>query len=194
MAQGAGVRRAPALAAAVLLVVAGAAGCSDASDDGQPAPSGVTSSAGTHSPGTNGRGTPGSGTTTGAPGSPGGSAPADPAAARRQIEQNWQKFFDPKLSNSQKAAYLENGADLAPLLAAFNEDRRGQQVAAKVTGVRFTASNEADVTYTLTLKGATALPDAKGVSVLQDKVWKVSVKTLCALVAMSGDGVKAPGC
>ncbi|KEF21822.1 hypothetical protein DF18_00270 [Streptomyces rimosus] len=179
--RGGTARRVPALVAAVLLVAAGTAGCGDAEDGGQPAPSGAS-----------GSGNAGTGTATaGSPSS--GSAPADPAAAEREIKENWQKFFDPNLSNAEKAKYLQNGEQLRLLLEAFNGDQRGRQVGAQVSAVRFTSATEADVTYSLTLKKATALPNAKGVSVYQDKVWKVSLKTLCALVGMSGNA-SAPGC
>ncbi|MEN2418236.1 hypothetical protein AABB02_09030 [Streptomyces rimosus] len=179
--RGGTARRVPALVAAVLLVAAGTAGCGDADDGGQPAPSGATS----------GSENPRTGTITA--GTPSGSAPADPAAAEREIKENWQKFFDPNLSNAEKAKYLQNGEQLRLLLEAFNGDQRGRQVGAQVSAVRFTSATEADVTYSLTLKKATALPNAKGVSVYQDKVWKVSLKTLCALVGMSGNA-SAPGC
>ncbi|MFH8597642.1 hypothetical protein [Streptomyces rimosus] len=179
--RGGTARRVPALVAAVLLVAAGTAGCGDADDGGQPAPSGAS-----------GSGNAGTGTTTAGTPSSGG-APADPAAAEREIKENWQKFFDPNLSNAEKAKYLQNGEQLRLLLEAFNGDQRGRQVGAQVSAVRFTSATEADVTYSLTLKKATALPNAKGVSVYQDKVWKVSLKTLCALVGMSGNA-SAPGC
>ncbi|WP_050502337.1 hypothetical protein [Streptomyces monomycini] len=184
--RGGRARRAPALvAAAVLLMTAGAAGCSDAEDGGQRAPSGASSAPedGSGSTGTPATGTPPSS----------GDAPADPAAAEQEIKENWQKFFDPKLSNAEKAKYLQNGEELQLLLEAFNGDQRGKQVAARVSDVRFTSATAADVTYSLTLKGATALPNAKGASVYQDKVWKVALKTLCALVSMSGNA-DAPGC
>ncbi|MET9765025.1 hypothetical protein ABZ016_39150 [Streptomyces sp. NPDC006372] len=122
------------------------------------------------------------------------SAPADRAAAESQIKQNWQKFFDPNTSTEDKLAVLENGERMAPVLKAFSGDARGGQVEAKVTKVQFTSATEADVTYTLTLKGATALPNASGTSVEQDGTWKVSVKTLCSLVQMSGNGSPVPGC
>ncbi|MFI2239732.1 hypothetical protein [Streptomyces chrestomyceticus] len=182
--RGGRARRAPALvAAAVLLVTAGAAGCSDAEDGGQRAPSGASSAPEQPSTATATAGSPSSS----------GDAPADPAAAEREIKENWQKFFDPKLSNTEKAKYLQNGEELQLLLEAFNGDQRGRQVAAQVSAVRFTSATTADVTYSLTLKGATALPNAKGASVYQDKVWKVALKTLCALVGMSGNA-DAPGC
>ncbi|WP_030671499.1 hypothetical protein [Streptomyces rimosus] len=174
--RGGSARRVPALVAAVLLVATGTAGCGDADDGGQPAPSGAASGSGQSRTGT-----------------PTGNAPADPAAAEREIKENWRKFFDPNSSNAEKAKYLQNGEQLQLLLEAFNGDQRGRQVGAQVSAVRFTSATEADVTYSLTLKKATALPNAKGVSVYQDKVWKVSLKTLCALVGMSGNA-SAPGC
>ncbi|MET8677488.1 hypothetical protein ABZW18_07840 [Streptomyces sp. NPDC004647] len=164
-------RRAGAVAwaaAGVLFVGAAAAGCGD--DGGgteKPSPTTTTTRA---------------------------DQPADPAAAEKQVKQNWEKFFDPSVPNDEKTKLLENGDQLGPLLQAFNGDARARQVAAKVTKVSFTSATSADVTYTLTLRGATALPNASGTSVEQNKVWKVSVKALCALVQMSGNDVKAPGC
>jgi hypothetical protein len=122
------------------------------------------------------------------------SAPADRAAAEAEIRQNWQKFFDPKTSTEDKQAVLENGDRMGPVLQAFSGDERGGQVQAKVTKVEFTSATGADVTYTLTLKGATALPDASGSAVEQDGTWKLSAKTLCALVQLSGNASPIPGC
>ncbi|GLW46247.1 hypothetical protein Stsp02_19090 [Streptomyces sp. NBRC 14336] len=123
-------------------------------------------------------------------------APADAAAAEQEIKQNWQRFFDPKTSMADKQTVLENGEQMAPVLQAFSGDERGGQVGAQVTEIAFTSPSEADVTYTLTLNGATALPDASGTAVEQDGTWKVSAKTLCALVQLSGNGSASPvpGC
>ncbi|MFF3449837.1 hypothetical protein ACFYXJ_22195 [Streptomyces sp. NPDC002667] len=127
---------------------------------------------------------------------PSATAPADPAAARTEIKQNWEKFFDPAVSAKEKQAVLENGDRMAPVLQGFNGDQRGQQVKATVNKVEFTSPTEATVTYTLTLKGATALPNASGTAVEQNGTWKVSVNTLCALVQLSGNGSSSPvpGC
>jgi hypothetical protein len=124
------------------------------------------------------------------------SGPADAAAARREIETNWERFFDPKTSTKDKQAVLENGERMGPVLQAFSGDQRGGQVQAKVTKVAFTEPTAADVTYTLMLNGATALPDASGTAVEQDGTWKVSVNTLCALVQLSGNATASalPGC
>ncbi|MFI2433992.1 hypothetical protein [Streptomyces sp. NPDC018693] len=123
-------------------------------------------------------------------------APADRAAAERDVRQNWEKFFDPKTSVEDKQDVLENGDQMAPVLRAFSGDERGGQSQAEVTKVEFTSPTEATVTYDLLVAGATALPDASGKAVQQDGTWKVSVSTLCALVALSGNGspTALPGC
>ncbi|MBK6011129.1 hypothetical protein [Streptomyces sp. MBT53] len=161
-------------AAALILVLGSAlAACSDDSGGGSSAPPP----------------TPSVEQTTSAP----ATAPADPAAATTQIKANWKKFFDPASSTKDKQAVLENGDKMGPVLKAFNGDKRGGQVQAEVTKVVFTKTDKATVTYTLTLNGATALPDASGTSVEQGGTWKVSVNTLCALVALSGDASSSPG-
>jgi len=167
-------RRAAALAAASVLAL-GLAACGDDSGGGNestpPAPSVETTTA-----------------------QPSPTTPADTAAAEKQIRTNWQKFFDPAVPLDDKAALLENGDKLRPLLESFSNDPRGGQVQAVVDKVEFTSPTGADVTYALTLKGATVLPGATGTAVLQDDTWKVSLKTLCGLVGMDGNATPAPGC
>ncbi|GAB2749755.1 hypothetical protein [Streptomyces bullii] len=122
--------------------------------------------------------------------------PPNAAEAEQEIKRNWQKFFDPKTPLNEKQTVLENGERMAPVLQAFSGDERGGQVGAKVTKVEFTSPTDANVTYDLTLRGATVLPNASGTAVEQDGTWKVSAKTLCALVQMSGNGsaTAVPGC
>nr|WP_203615452.1 hypothetical protein [Streptomyces sp. SID13726] len=127
---------------------------------------------------------------------PSSSGPADAAAARREVKANWEKFFDPKTSTEDKQAVLENGDRMGPVLQAFGGDQRGGQVQANVTEVEFTGPTAANVTYTLMLNGATALPGASGTAVEEGGTWKVSVNTLCALVQLSGNATASalPGC
>ncbi|MCX4668290.1 hypothetical protein OG453_16690 [Streptomyces sp. NBC_01381] len=171
-------RSAALAAAAVLLIVPAAVACGDDSGGGgestPPKPSAEKS--------------------TQQPPSDDATAPADPAAAEKQVKENWEKFFDPATSMKDKEALLENGTKMRAVLESFSGDERGEQVGAEVNKVEFTSATEADVTYALTLKGATALPDASGTSVNQDDTWKVSVKTLCALVKLSGNESPGPGC
>ncbi|MEV2233534.1 hypothetical protein AB0H69_33845 [Streptomyces phaeochromogenes] len=126
--------------------------------------------------------------------SPSVSAPDDPAAAEKEIKENWKKFFAPDVPLKDKQAVLENGDNMAQVLESFGGDERGGQVEATVDQVEFTAPTAANVTYTLTLKGATVMPNAAGTAVEQDGTWKVSVKTLCGLVGLSGNASPGPGC
>jgi len=127
---------------------------------------------------------------------PAGTATADQKKAEAEVRANWEKFFDPETPVEEKKKLLQNGELLGPVLEAFSGDNRVGQVQAKVTDVTFTSPTEADVKFTVTLRGATALPDASGVAVEDDGTWKVSVKSLCALVRLSGDGSPPdiPGC
>ncbi|WP_405878808.1 hypothetical protein OG762_09325 [Streptomyces sp. NBC_01136] len=164
-------------AVAVLVLAAALTACSDSTGGGSstpvPTPSVEQSSS--------------------APPSPTG--PADPAAAEKQVKQNWEKFFSPSVPVKDKLNYLENGDRMTAVVQGFSGDKRGRQVAAQVQKVVFTSPTEAEVTYALTLKGATALPNAAGTAVDQGGTWKVSDSTLCALVALSGDGSTTPaGC
>ncbi|WP_406057088.1 hypothetical protein OG462_11710 [Streptomyces sp. NBC_01077] len=160
-------RLAALAAAAVLVLTPAVAGCSD---DGQ----------GRYD-----------GTETSAP-STGADEPDDPAAARAEITENWTAFFDPKTPAAERVKLLENGERMQEVLGAFGGDKNAAMTSAKVTGVEFTSATEADVTYDLLVGGAPVLPDAQGTSVLQNDTWKVTVKTLCGLVQLSG--VTVPGC
>ncbi|MFJ9579908.1 hypothetical protein ACIRQF_26425 [Streptomyces sp. NPDC101191] len=161
-------RRAATLAAAAVLVLTPAvASCSDDGGDS----SGRTSSS--------------------APPAP-TDQPADPAAAKAQIARNWKAFFDPKTPAAERVKLLENGDQLASVLAAFAGDKNAALTSAQVKGIAFTSPTNANVTYDLLVGGNPALPGAKGTSVLQDGTWKVSVTTLCGLVQLSGATV--PGC
>ncbi|MFF1509348.1 hypothetical protein [Streptomyces sp. NPDC058326] len=123
---------------------------------------------------------------------PGADEPDDPAAAEAEITRNWTAFFDPKTPEAEKVGLLEDGERMRGVLGAFAGDKNAAMTSAKVTGVEFTSATGANVTYDLLVGGNPALPGAQGTSVLQDDTWKVSVKTLCGLVELSG--VTVQGC
>ncbi|WP_367040406.1 hypothetical protein [Streptomyces sp. Je 1-332] len=179
------VRSAALAAAAVLLLAPAAVACGDDSggggDSDPPEPSVEKSSQDASSQDASSE-------------APAQDAPADPAAAEKEVKENFEKFFDPAVPVKDKEAVLENGPKMRAVLKSFSGDERGKQVSADVNKVEFSSATEADVTYALTLKGATALPDASGTSVNQDDTWKVSVRTLCALVKLSGNESPGPGC
>ncbi|MEV7525666.1 hypothetical protein [Streptomyces sp. NPDC091371] len=163
-------------AAAVLLVVPALAGCSSESGS---------------DPGATGTGTA-SPPSAGAPAAPTAGEPADPAAAKAKIEKNWVLFFDPKTSTEQKAEVLEHGSLMEPLLAGLAHLPNADKTSVKVKSITFTSPTEATVTYDLLVDGSPALPDSKGISVLDDGVWKVSMKSLCGLIELSGDAAPPP--
>ncbi|MFD8211585.1 hypothetical protein ACFV2S_35000 [Streptomyces sp. NPDC059695] len=138
-----------------------------------------------------GGGTNGGGTSSSAPPTA-AAAPADPVAAKAEITRNWTAFFDPRTPVAEKVRLLENGERLKPVLGAFASDKNAAMTSAKVTGIEFTSATGADVTYDLLVGGTPALTGSRGTSILQNDTWKVSVKTLCGLVELSG--VTVPGC
>ncbi|MFG3499402.1 hypothetical protein [Streptomyces sp. NPDC047928] len=170
--------RTAALAVAAVLVLVPLAGCGDGDGNGDTEP--------TSSPLPTATGTPAPTMTA--------NAPADQAEAREEIEENWATFFDPQASIDDKAEVLENGEQLRPVLTAFSQDPNAAKTSVKIKDVAFTSADKADVTYDLLVGGTPALPDSKGTSVLQDDTWKVSQKTLCALVKLSGNATPMPGC
>ncbi|MEU9255801.1 hypothetical protein AB0D66_28635 [Streptomyces sp. NPDC048270] len=160
-------------AAAVLAAVPALVGCSSDADRGS---SGTTTSAGV----------PAAPHAAVAAAAPAVDGPADPAAAKAEIEKNWAAFFDSKVSVEEKAKVLENGELLEPLLSGFAGNTDAAVSSAEVTDVAFTAPTEAQVTYDLLLGGVPVMPETEGTAVLDDGVWKVSAKTLCALIELSG--------
>ncbi|WP_327413116.1 hypothetical protein [Streptomyces sp. NBC_01233] len=167
-------RAAACAAAAVLLAVPAVAGWSPASGPGE-------------------RGSPGPPAAVAAA-VPAVDGPADPEAAKAQIEKNWATFFDPETSVKEKAELLQHGETLAVLLGLFGADANAPETSVEITDITFTSPTEAKVTYDLMVSGIPALEDGKGVAVLDDGVWKVSLKSLCGLIELSGHDAPAPPC
>jgi hypothetical protein len=117
----------------------------------------------------------------------------DGAAVKAQITANWERFFLPSTSISDRAALLENGVTLQAALEQRAKDPLQQQASARVKNIDLDAPGRATVTYDVSLNGEVALPDAQGVAVLQDGVWKVSAESFCALISL-GATQPIPGC
>ncbi|MFI5527667.1 hypothetical protein ACIA8O_03820 [Kitasatospora sp. NPDC051853] len=175
-----GTRTAALLLAALLAAGAGLTACGDDTDKTTPPGKGETTTS-----------APATGATTTATGA--ATAPADEAAARAQVKQNFEKFFSPSTDLTAKAALLQNGEQMLPVLQGFAQDPRVGQVQAAVDKVAFTSPTAADVTYALSLQGTVVAPDAAGKAVLENGTWKVSTATLCGLLAQSG-ATAVPGC
>ncbi|MCG6495834.1 hypothetical protein [Kitasatospora sp. A2-31] len=185
--QGAPVRRWAGVLLALLLVGAAAAcGSSGSGSSASPSPTLPTAATGSPTGSAGGTGSPTAGAT----------APADVAAAKSQVTANWEKFFDPNTSIPDKAALLQNGEELLPVLQGFSQDPRVGQVKARVTDVSFNSATEATVTYELSLQGTVVEPSATGQAVLENGTWKVSRASLCGLLTQAGGatGTPIPGC
>ena len=117
-----------------------------------------------------------------------GGGPSDERAARAEVVANWQKVFSPRTSPRERTRLLQDGGKLQLLVQALAHDPRAANAGAKVSRVTFTSPTAADVTYTVLLKGRPVVRDAKGTSVLEGGTWKVSVTTVCALVAKGTSG------
>jgi hypothetical protein len=103
------------------------------------------------------------------------------------------RFFSPSASLQQREAVLEDGAKYEQALIQRSKDPRQATAHAKVKSVELTAPNRATVTYDVYLGDTVALPDAQGVAVLQDGVWKVSGESFCALMTLASPD-PVPGC
>ncbi|WP_221510847.1 hypothetical protein [Streptomyces sp. 3211] len=117
---------------------------------------------------------------------PAADGPADPEAAKAQVEKNWTAFFDPKTPTEKKAELLEHGDMLEPVLEGFSAGAEAAKTSVKVTDVTFTSPTEGTVTYDLSVGDTMELPDSKGAVVLEDGVWKVSIQTVCQLIEAGG--------
>ncbi|MFG2994416.1 hypothetical protein ACGFZK_34830 [Streptomyces sp. NPDC048257] len=117
---------------------------------------------------------------------PAADGPADPEAAKAQVEKNWTAFFDPKTPTEEKAKLLQHGDMLELLLDGFSAGAEAAKTSVKVTDVTFSSPTEGTVTYDLSVGDETELPGSKGAVVLEDGVWKVSIKTVCDLIEAGG--------
>jgi hypothetical protein len=64
----------------------------------------------------------------------------------------------------------------------------GNSASAKVASVKLTSPKQATVTYTVYLGKTAALPNAKGVAVLENGAWKVSDASFCQLLTLENGG------
>ncbi|MFL6239795.1 MAG: hypothetical protein ACJ735_09950 [Actinomycetes bacterium] len=135
----------------------------------------------------------------GSSGSKNSTPPFDEAAAKATITTNWETFFDPTKPAADKAALVQDAAELQPILTAQAKNPQAKTTKAKVKTVVIDPSHvKATVTYDLVpvAGGAALLPNASGVSVYEGGTWKVSKATFCTLIALgsqsSGQPVPAP--
>ncbi|MYW00997.1 hypothetical protein [Streptomyces sp. SID3343] len=188
-----GIRRAwLALPVAAVLVLAGCSDDKDDSKDSKSSPSASAPAAQTSAPAATTPATSGGATTPG-----GASAPAPGGAALtgedKKVADNWEKLFNAATPTPERVALLENGDKMSGLVDTLAASPVAAQVSAKVKTVKI-SGDKADVTFDVLLAGAPVKEDAPGQAVKQDGNWKVSVTTICGLVALLQQGTAVPGC
>ena len=109
----------------------------------------------------------------------------------KTIETNWTTFFKGTTPAAKKETLLQDGSKFATFLSEQAKSKAALSTSVKVTKVKLTSKTSARVTYTIYLGTTAAEPNASGTAVLQDKVWKVSDTSFCALVSLEGAAPKA---
>jgi hypothetical protein len=113
---------------------------------------------------------------------PASSGTGSSAAAIAEIRTNWEKFFNSSTSNSERLALLQNGSQFSSAIASFSSNPLASAVTSTVSAVTLTSPTQASVTYDLVVAGTTQASGQKGMSVLQDGVWKVGDAAFCGLL------------
>ena len=116
-----------------------------------------------------------------------GEQPADPAAARAEIELAYSVSYDGAKTPEEKARYQEAPTGVTP--EQIDATGFGPQVAgasAKVTDVVFTSPTTATVRYDIAVANwQNQFPGRIGEAVLVDGTWKVARSTICNDISLA---------
>jgi uncharacterized membrane protein len=126
-----------------------------------------------------------------------GGAPKSHASnsnATAQIEANWSAFFNGKTTAAKKISVLQNGSQFATYIRSQENTPIAKATSVKVNKVNLTSKTSAKVTYTIYLDGHPQLAGSVGTAVYQDKAWKVSDTSFCALLTLEGTASKVKAC
>jgi hypothetical protein len=132
---------------------------------------------------------PSAATSSAAPSPSSGTGAGNSSATTATIKTNWEKFFSGKTPDAERVSLLQNGPAFATTIGGMSA--LGTSASAKVSNVQLTSSKQATVIYTVYLGSTAALPNAKGVAVLENGTWKVSDASFCELLTLQNGG-KAP--
>jgi hypothetical protein len=119
-----------------------------------------------------------------------GAQPADPAAARAEIEQAFATSYDGGVGDTpEKRAVVEDPSVLGAAMDQISKGPYAGHVAdsdAKVNGIVFTSPTEATVRYEIDIVSSTNFTGRIGQAKLIDGRWKVTRDTTCNDIALSG--------
>jgi len=119
------------------------------------------------------------------------SAATSTAASVKAIKADWVVFFNGKTPVKTADKYIQNGAKYLSILTTQQKTAFGSSASVKVLSVTDVTKSTAKVTYNILLNGTVALPNQKGVAVLQSGVWKVADTSFCSLLSLEGTKTKA---
>jgi hypothetical protein len=126
--------------------------------------------------------------------SPNARTPKNSSSTVAKITADWTTFFKGTTPAAEKVSLLQNGSEFASFIKAQAKTSTGKSVSVKVTKVKITSKTSATVTYNLLLSGSTALSGSKGKAIYQDKKWKVSDTSFCALLSLQGTASQVKAC
>ena len=117
-----------------------------------------------------------------------GEPPADPDAARAEIDQAFHTAFDAGIADEQRFAVVEDGPELLPAgrQAAAKFPEAAASISATVHGITFIDPTHAAVNFELLYEGAMLLGPQDGQAVYLDGHWKVSRETRCDIIEQAG--------
>ena len=111
-------------------------------------------------------------------------SPSAAPSASAAVTADWQEFFSGATPAARKIALLQQGQQFAKTITAQASSPIAQGTQARVTSVTVTSPTTANVTYSITMGGQTALPDQQGQAVLEGGVWKVSARSFQDLLKL----------
>jgi hypothetical protein len=107
------------------------------------------------------------------------------------VRKAYEVVFSSKTSIAQSRDALQHGDVFVPTLREQANTPHGQQSSASVSRVGLVAPNVADVRFSITSNGITALTDVPGKAVLENGRWTVAAATFCQLLDLEGSAPKA---
>lgn len=107
------------------------------------------------------------------------------------IKKAWTSFFSGKTSVAEKVNYLQNGSQFKQIISEAMGLSVAKTLAVTISKVDVTSSSAANVVYSLSLGGQTALKNQTGTAIKVAGKWLVADSSFCALVSLEGQSVPA---
>lgn len=107
------------------------------------------------------------------------------------IKTAWTDFFSGNTNVASKVNYLQNGSQFQKIINEAMGLSIAKTLTVAISKVDVTGSTTANVVYSLSLSGQTALKNQTGTAVKVAGKWLVSDASFCALVSLEGQSVPA---